>query len=181
MIMTTQKTQHKKSDVIVHTGNGKGKTTAALGVVLRASGYGHKILVVQFIKGAWHYGEMDALERIANVELMRVGKGFVGILDDKLPFSEHQEAARAGLAEARAKIVAGQYDLVVLDEVNNAVAMNLLPLDDVLDVVENRPTQTSIILTGRNAHPRLLALADFVTEMRDIKHPSGAFRKGIGF
>src|SRR5512143_3864557 len=97
----------KKSDVIVNTGNGKGKTTSALGVVLRASGYGHKVLIVQFIKGSWHYGEMDALARFDNVELLRVGKGFVGILDDKLPFAEHQAAARAGLAEARAKIMSG--------------------------------------------------------------------------
>jgi len=170
-----------KSDVIVHTGNGKGKTTAALGVVLRASGYGHKILIVQFIKGSWRYGEMDALARFDNVELLRVGKGFVGILGDKLPFSEHQAAACAGLAEARKKIMAGEYDLVVLDEINNAVYMDLVPLDDVLDLVENRPAKTSLILTGRYAHPRLIALAGLVTEMRDIKHPSGAFRKGIGF
>jgi cob(I)alamin adenosyltransferase len=170
-----------KSDVIINTGNGKGKTTSALGVVLRASGYGQKILIVQFIKGSWHYGEMDALARFANVELLRVGKGFVGILDDKLPFSEHQAAARAGLADARAKIMAGEYDLVMLDEINNAIYMDLVPLDDVIDLVENRPPETSIILTGRYAHPRLVALADLVTEMRDIKHPSGAFRKGIGF
>ena len=170
-----------KSDVIINTGNGKGKTTSALGVVLRASGYGQKILIVQFIKGSWHYGEIDALERLANVELLRVGKGFIGILDDKLPFAEHQEAARAGLAEARAKIMSGAYNLVVLDEINNAIYMNLVPLDDVVDLVENRPPETSMILTGRYAHPRLVALADLVTEMRDIKHPSGAFRKGIGF
>ena len=171
----------KKSDVIVNTGNGKGKTTAALGVVLRASGYGHKVLIVQFIKGSWHYGEMDALARFDNVELMRVGKGFVGILDDKLPFSEHQAAAREGLAQAQHKIMSGGYDLVVLDEINNAVHMGLLELDEVLALVRDRPPQTSMLLTGRNAHPRLMALADLVTEMRDIKHPAGAFRKGIGF
>jgi cob(I)alamin adenosyltransferase len=181
VMMTADTSRHKKSDVIVNTGSGKGKTTAALGVVLRASGYGHKVLIVQFIKGNWRYGEMDALATLGNVELMRVGKGFVGILGDKLPFAEHQAAAQAGLAEARAKIVGGAYDLVVLDEINNAVYMGLVALDDVLDLVAGRPSQTSIILTGRYAHPRLLALADLVTEMRDIKHPSGAFRKGIGF
>jgi cob(I)alamin adenosyltransferase len=171
----------KKSDVIVNTGNGKGKTTAALGVVVRASGYGHKVLIVQFIKGSWHYGEMDALSRFDNVELMRVGKGFVGILDDKLPFSEHQAAAREGLGQARQRIMSGEYNLVVLDEINNAIHMGLLELDDVISLVESRPSQTSIILTGRNAHPRIIALADLVTEMCDIKHPSGAFRRGIGF
>ena len=175
------KNARKHSDVIINTGNGKGKTTSALGVVLRASGYGHKILIVQFIKGSWHYGEMDALARLDNVELMRVGKGFVGILDDKLPFAEHQEAARQGLAEAREKIVTGGYNLVVLDEINNAVYMGLMSIDDVIDLVETRPPDTSIILTGRYAHPRLVALADLVTEIRDVKHPSGAFRKGIGF
>jgi cob(I)alamin adenosyltransferase len=179
--MTTANTQRRKSDVIVHTGNGKGKTTAALGVVLRASGYGQRVLVVQFIKGSWHYGEMDALARFDNVELMRVGKGFVGILGDTLPFTEHQAAARAGLAQAREKIASGQYDLVVLDEINNAVYMDLIPLEDVLTLVESRPPHTSVILTGRYAHPRLMAMAHHVTEMRDIKHPSGTFRKGIGY
>ena len=181
MHMTTKKTQRMTSDVIIHTGNGKGKTTSALGVVLRASGYGQRILIVQFIKGSWHYGEMDALARFDNVDLMRVGKGFVGILDDKLPFAEHQAAARAGLAEARAKIMSGQYNLVVLDEINNAVHMDLLAIDDVIDLVQSRPAATSIILTGRHAHPRLIDVADYVTEMRDVKHPSGVFRKGIGY
>jgi cob(I)alamin adenosyltransferase len=180
--MTTEKrTARPKSDVIINTGNGKGKTTSALGVVLRASGYGQKILIVQFIKGSWHYGEMDALAKLENVELMRVGKGFVGILDDKLPFSEHQAANREGLAEARAKIMSGEYDLVVLDEINNAIYLDLVPVDDVLDLVASRPSETNMILTGRYAHPRLVAIADIVTEMRDIRHPSGAFRKGIGF
>jgi len=179
--MATRKTQQRKSDVIVHTGNGKGKTTAALGIVLRASGYGHKVLIVQFIKGSWHYGEIDALARFDNVELMRVGKGFVGILGDKLPLADHQAAARAGLEQARAKIMTGDYNLVVLDEINNAVYMDLVPLEDVLGLVANRPPATSVILTGRNAHPRLIALADHVTEMRDVKHPAGAFRKGIGY
>lgn len=174
-------TQRQRSNVIVHTGSGKGKTTAALGTVLRASGYGQKILIIQFIKGSWHYGEMDALARLDNVELRRVGKGFVGILNDKLPFSEHQAAAHQGLAVARSMIMSGDYDLVVLDEINNAVHMNLIPLEDVLDLVQNRPARTSIILTGRYAHPRLIAIADLVTEMRDIKHPAGALRKGIGF
>ena len=179
--MNKQKTGPRKSDVIVHTGNGKGKTTAALGVILRASGYGQRVLIVQFIKGSWHYGEMDALARFDNVELMRVGKGFVGILGDTLPISEHQAAARAGLAQARDKIATGQYDLVVLDEINNAIHMDLIPLDDVVALATGRPPHTSLILTGRNAHPRLIALADHVTEMRDVKHPAGAFRKGIGF
>jgi cob(I)alamin adenosyltransferase len=171
----------RQSDVIVNTGNGKGKTTAALGVVLRAVGYGHKILIVQFIKGSWRYGEMDTLGRLDNVELLRAGKGFIGMLGDDLPFAEHQAAAQAGLAQAREKIVAGGYDLVVLDEINNAVHMELVPLDDVIALVENRPPTTSMILTGRNAHPRIIALADLVTEMHDVKHPAGAWRKGIGF
>ncbi len=179
--MDEKKARSRKSVVIIHTGNGKGKTTAALGVVLRASGYGQRVLIVQFIKGSWHYGEIDALARFDNVELQRVGKGFIGILGDTLPFSEHQAAARSGLAQARDKIAAGTYDLVVLDEINNAVHMDLIPLEDVVSLVENRPAHTSLILTGRNAHPRLMALADHVTEMRDVKHPAGTFRKGIGY
>lgn len=169
------------SEIIVHTGDGKGKTTAALGVVLRASGYGHKTLIVQFIKGTWRYGEIEALKRFDNVELLRVGKGFIGILDDKLPFEEHQQAAAEGLAVARAKIMSGDYKLVVLDEINNAIYMNLLPLNDVIDLLACLPPETNIILTGRYAHPRIIALADLVTDMRDVKHPAGAGRKGIGF
>lgn len=179
--MDEEKTLPRTSDVIIHTGNGKGKTTAALGLILRASGHGQRVLVAQFIKGSWRYGESDALARFDNVELLRVGKGFVGILGDKRPFSEHQAAARAGLALAGAQVATGKYDLVVLDEINNAIYMDLIPLDDVIALVANRPLHTSMVLTGRYAHPRLLALADHVTEMRDIKHPAGAFRKGIGF
>lgn len=170
-----------KSEIIIHTGDGKGKTTAALGVALRAAGYRHKTLIVQFIKGSWHYGEIEALALLPNVELMRVGKGFVGIVDDKLPFEEHQTAAREGLAAARAKISEGHYNLVILDEINNAVYLGLVSIDDVLSLIENRPAETNIILTGRYAHPRLIELADQVTEMRDVKHPTGAGRKGIGF
>ncbi len=178
--MTARHVASSGSQVLVHTGDGKGKTTAALGVALRAAGHGQRVLIVQFIKGSWHYGELDALARLPSIELERVGKGFVGLLDDKLSFAEHQRAAQEGLAQARDKIVSGQYDLVVLDEINNAVQMGLVPVEDVLTLIAQRPPGTSLVLTGRSAHPRLIAAADWVTEMRDVKHPPGAARKGIG-
>jgi cob(I)alamin adenosyltransferase len=171
-----------RSLVMVHTGNGKGKTTAALGVALRAVGHGFRVLIIQFIKGSWHYGELDALKRLEpEVEVVRVGRGFVGILDDKLPWEEHVRAAREGLEEARRRIASGVYDLVILDEINNAVAMGLIPLDDVLGMIRARPDRTHLILTGRSAHPRLIDLADQVTDMRDVKHVDTAGRKGLWF
>lgn len=163
--------------VIVHTGNGKGKTTAALGTALRAVGHGMKVLIIQFIKGSWRYGELKSLKRLEpELELIRVGKGFVGIIDDKLPREEHVEAARKGLELAREKVMGGEYDLVILDELNYAVLGGLIPIEDVLDLVRNKPSWVHLIITGREARPELIELADLVTEMREIKHP---YQKGI--
>lgn len=163
--------------VIVHTGNGKGKTTAALGTALRAVGHGLKVLIIQFIKGSWRYGELKSLKRLEpELELIRVGKGFVGIIDDKLPREEHVEAARKGLELAREKVVGGEYDLVILDELNYAVLGGLISIEDVLDLVRNKPSWVHLIITGREARPELIELADLVTEMREVKHP---YQKGI--
>lgn len=163
--------------VIVHTGNGKGKTTAALGTALRAVGHGLKVLIIQFIKGSWRYGELKSLKRLEpELELIRVGKGFVGIIDDKLPREEHEKAARDGLELAREKVMSGEYDLVILDELNYAVLGGLIPIEDVLDLVRNKPSWVHLIITGREARPELIELADLVTEMREIKHP---YQKGI--
>jgi cob(I)alamin adenosyltransferase len=163
--------------VIVHTGNGKGKTTAALGTALRAVGHGMKVLLIQFIKGSWRYGELKSLKRLEpELELIRVGKGFVGIIDDKLPREEHVEAARKGLELAREKMMSGEYDLVILDELNYVVLGGLVPIEDVLDLVRSKPSWVHLIITGREARPELIELADLVTEMREIKHP---YQKGI--
>ncbi|MBU0508140.1 cob(I)yrinic acid a,c-diamide adenosyltransferase [bacterium] len=163
--------------VLVNTGDGKGKTTAALGTILRAVGYGHRCLIVQFIKGSWMYGEIKSIKRLEpEVEFHRLGKGFVGIMDDNLPREEHEKAAHEALAFAKEKLASGDYRLVLLDEIFIAVTLGLISVADVLDLLDVRPKQTTVILTGRGAPPEVIERADTVTEMREVKH---AFRKGI--
>ena len=163
--------------VLVNTGDGKGKTTAALGPVLRAVGYGFRCLIVQFIKGSWMYGELKSIKRLEpEVEFHRLGRGFVGIVDDNLPREEHEKAARDALAFAREGLASGRYRLVLLDEIFVAVTLRLISVQDVLSLLDARPPQTTLILTGRGAPPEVIERADTVTEMREVKH---AFRKGI--
>lgn len=171
----------RKGLVIVYTGDGKGKTSAALGGVLRALGHGWKVLVIQFFKGDWPvvFGELQSARHHANLEILQLGKGFVGIMGDKKPLEEHRAAAVSALETARQRILSGAYDLVVLDEINCAVdylGTTLVPLSAVLGLIDAKPERTHLILTGRNAHPDLIARADLVTEMRQIKHP---FEAGI--
>ena len=168
---------HGRGLLIVYTGGGKGKTTAALGMAVRAVGYGHKVLILQFIKGSWRYGEMDGLKRLApEVELVQAGEGFVGIIDDDKPRETHEEAAQSALALAAQKLATDAYDLAILDEINYAVQLGLIPLDGVKDVIANRPRRLDLVLTGNHAHPDIVELADLVTEMREIKHP---YQKGL--
>lgn len=163
--------------VIVYTGNGKGKTTAALGVALRAVGHGLKVCMVQFIKGEWHYGELNSLKNLEpDFELIVAGKGFIGIIDDDHPFGEHVRAANIALNVVEQKILLGCFDVIILDEINYAVQLGLLKLEDVLKIIQNRPKKVSLILTGNHACEEIISLADLVTEMREIKHP---YRKGI--
>lgn len=163
--------------VLINTGDGKGKTTAALGTVLRAVGYGHRCLIVQFIKGSWMYGELKSIRRLEpEVEFHRMGKGFVGIVDDNLPRAEHEQAARETLKFARSKLATGDYRLVLLDEIFIAVSLGFLQVSEVLELLDVRPAATTLILTGRGAPPEIIDRADTVTEMREIKH---AFRRGI--
>ena len=163
--------------LIVYTGGGKGKTTAALGMALRAVGHGKKVCMIQFIKGSWHYGETDSAPRLApEFEMVAAGKGFVGIIDDTSPRKEHEEAARAALAEAASRISSNKYDIVMLDEVNYAVDLGLVNEADVLEAVRARPEGTDVVMTGNRARPEVIEAADLVTEMREVKHP---FRSGI--
>ncbi|MEE9553675.1 MAG: cob(I)yrinic acid a,c-diamide adenosyltransferase [candidate division Zixibacteria bacterium] len=167
----------QKGLVIVYTGDGKGKTTAALGLCVRACGYDEKICIVQFIKGSWKYGELDGVKKLApNVELHQKGLGFVGIIDDKLHKSEHIKAAGEALEFAREKIKSAQYDIVILDEINVAIHLELIAVDDVLKLIDEKPELMDLVITGRNAKDEVIERADLVTEMREIKHP---FRKGI--
>jgi len=171
--------------VIVNTGNGKGKTTAALGTALRACGYGQKVLMIQFVKGPWKSGEQLAAGRLApEFELVKTGKGFFKIMNDRLPEEDHKEAARLGLELAKEKVLSGAYDLIILDEINNAIADGLLPVESLLELLDVRPETLHIIITGRNAHPKVIERAHLVTEMTEIKHPYAQgilAQKGIDF
>ena len=163
--------------VIVYTGKGKGKTTSALGIVLRAVGYGKKIGMIQFIKGSWHYGEMDSSKRLEpEFEMIAVGKGFVGILDDKSTKEEHEIVANEALKISKEKINSRKYDIVILDEINYAINLDLIKLEDVLSLIKSKPENVDLVLTGNHAKQELIEIADLVTEMKEIKHP---FQKGI--
>jgi cob(I)alamin adenosyltransferase len=162
---------------VVLTGNGKGKTTSALGMTLRAAGHGMKVCIVHFMKGDMYAGELDGIKRLApNVEIHLTGKGFCGIQGNPYPYKEHRANAQDAVRIAREKIASGAYDLVVLDEVNNALKLRLVDLTQVMELVDAKPPLMHLVLTGRDAHPDVIERADTVTEMREIKH---AFRKDI--
>tara|TARA_B100001996_G_scaffold179644_1_gene137183 strand:+ start:28 stop:561 length:534 start_codon:yes stop_codon:yes gene_type:complete len=167
----------EKGLVIVYTGNGKGKTTAALGMALRAIGYDHKVCMLQFIKGSWHYGEIDSSKKLEpNFELIPVGKGFVGILDDNSPREEHEKYAAEAVKICREKIFSGKYDVVILDEVNYAINLDLIDVQEIIKIIKEKPSELDLVLTGRNVKDEIVELADLVTEMKEIKHP---FKSGI--
>lgn len=168
--------QKKKGLILVNTGNGKGKTTASLGMAFRAWGQGMKVLVLQFIKGGWKYGELKAAEQLGpNFEIRQMGEGFIKGPGDK-SLDEHRHAAQEALNAARAEISSGKYDLIILDEILYAIHYGLVPLDDVLDLLAKKPADLHLVLTGRNAPPEIIERANLVTEMREIKHP---FAEGI--
>ncbi len=163
--------------VIVYTGKGKGKTTAALGMALRAIGHDNKICMIQFIKGSWHYGEMSSSKRLEpEFELTAVGKGFVGILDDNTPKQVHEKIAQEAIQISREKILSEKYDIVILDEINYAVNLGLVEMQQVLDLIKNKPHKVSLVLTGNHVKQEIIDAADLVTEMKEIKHP---FQRGI--
>jgi len=161
--------------IIVHTGAGKGKTTAALGLAFRAIGNGMKVLMVQFIKGSWHYGELDAAEAFGeNFVLRPMGKGFMKLGGELDP--EQVKAADKAWAFSREQLFAGEYDMIILDEINYAISYGLIKVEPVVEALEKKPGDVHVVLTGRNAHPKIVEAADLVTEMREVKHP---YQKGI--
>lgn len=172
--------EKEKSDhglLIVYTGEGKGKTTAALGMALRAVGRGWRVLMIQFGKGAWHYAELESSKRLApEFEIVPMGLGFYKILDDAYSENEHRSAAHAALAFAQDKMAAGEYDMLILDEINGALATGLIALDEVLKFLDAKPQALTLVFTGRYAPPEIIDRADLVTEMREIKHP---YQKGM--
>jgi cob(I)alamin adenosyltransferase len=171
-------TRERRGLTIVYTGDGKGKTTAAVGLTVRAAGNRMRVLFVQFIKGSWKSGEREILRSLPNVEVAVTGRGFTieGLRDPRIPMQAHHAAAASGWALARKAIAEGAYDLIVLDEILGAVKAELIPLDEVLHAVRLRPPRLHLVLTGRGAPPELIELADLVSEVRPIKHP---FERGI--
>ena len=169
--------QQSKTLLVVYTGNGKGKTTAALGTCVRAVGHGWRVCVIQFIKGTWKYGEIKGLKLLGPlVELHIVGEGCVGIMNDRKDFEEHRQAARDGVKLAIKKIHSKAYELVILDELNVAVDLGLVMDEEVEEILEARGDQLHLVITGRNAREWLIEKADLVTEMKEVKHP---FQKGV--
>jgi len=181
--------------ILINTGPGKGKTTAALGTALRAVGNGMRVLVLQFLKGSWHYGELDAADALnaalgssgtsaggtissapaQNFVIRQLGRGFVKVGGAETD-PEDIRLVEAAWAEAAAAILSGDWDLVVLDEINYAIGYKMLAAEAVVEVLRRKPEMVHVILTGRNAHPLLVELADTVTEMREVKH---AYQRGI--
>jgi len=162
--------------IIVNTGPGKGKTTAAMGTALRAVGNGMRVLMLQFLKGSWHYGELDAVEAFGDKFVMKqMGRGFVKVGGAETDPEDIRMVEQAW-SEAEQAILSGQWDLVILDEINYAISYGMLDPAKVAAVLKRKPEMVHVILTGRNAHPTLVELADTVTEMRQAKH---AYEKGV--
>jgi cob(I)alamin adenosyltransferase len=161
--------------IILLTGNGKGKTTSSLGQMMRVLGRGKPALMIQFIKGPWKSGE-DEFAAVHDIpkdkfEIRKMGLGFVGILGDQLPIEKHREAAREALASFVREKESGKWHLIVLDEINVAVSLGLLEIQNVLSAIRDFPEDKILMLTGRGAPQEFIDAADLATEMREIKHP----------
>ncbi len=169
--------KERRGLVVVITGYGKGKTTAALGIAVRACGHGMKVCIIQFMKGDLYAGEWDGIRRMnCDIELHATGKGFCGIQGNPYPWAEHRANAQDAIDLVHEKMASGRFDIMILDEINNALKLRLVDLEQVLDILRRKPPLMHLILTGRNAHPDVIELADTVSEINEIKH---AYRKGI--
>jgi cob(I)alamin adenosyltransferase len=158
----------QKGLLIVFTGSGKGKTTAALGMALRSAGHGMRVLILQFIKGGWRYGELDALKQFSEVEIRTLGTGFTW---KKENLEEDRVLAERGWQEAVAALQSDELDMIVLDELNIVLAYGLLKVEHVLPSLQGRVPKLHVVITGRGAPQELLDAADLVTEMVQVKHP----------
>jgi cob(I)alamin adenosyltransferase len=159
--------------IIVNTGDGKGKTTAAFGAAFRAAGHGLEVAIVQFIKGSWDYGEVKAAERFPNITLTRIGSGFTWMAEDP---AVPRQLAREAWAVCLEYAASDRFDLLVMDELNYAMIEGYVEADEVVNLLRTKPARLSVIITGRDAKPEVIEEADTVTEMRCIKH---AFAQGI--
>lgn len=162
--------------ILINTGPGKGKTTAAMGTALRAVGNGMRVLMLQFLKGSWHYGELDAVEAFGGKWIMKqMGRGFVKVGGAETD-PEDVRLVEEAWEEARKAIASGDWDMVILDEINYAISYKMLDPAKVVEALREKPEMVHVILTGRSAHPSLVEIADTVTEMKEVKH---AYQKGI--
>ncbi|MDO8672792.1 MAG: cob(I)yrinic acid a,c-diamide adenosyltransferase [Dehalococcoidia bacterium] len=162
--------------IVVNTGNGKGKTSAALGVALRSVGHDYNVVMIQFIKGAWMSGEVLAAKRLApNLEILPMGRGFI-ISDKQKAAEKNRQMVRTAWEVAKEKALSGLYDVVILDEITYTMSYGMLPVEEVVQFLREKPPKLHVIITGRGAPQEIVDLADLVTEMTEIKHP---FQKGI--
>jgi len=160
--------------VQVYTGNGKGKTSAAFGLALRAIGRGLKVYIIQFIKGGFDYGELYVIDRLPNLTLKAFGQG--KFITEFPPSSKDKEIAKETLQLAKKVVQSGEYDIVILDEINVALSLHLIKTEEVIELIKNKPKHVELVLTGRYAPKEIIEIADLVTEMKEIKHP---FQKGM--
>ena len=177
----------RKGLVIVFTGDGKGKTTAAMGLALRAAGNRMHVRIIQFIKGVWKTGEVEALKGLAPIiQIERAGRGFTieRLRDPRIPMDEHRAAAQAGIEEARTAIASSGVAVVILDEILGTISAGLVSLEQVTGLIDAKPPAMHLVLTGRGAPPEIVERADLVTEMRLVKHPYQAgivAQRGVEF
>ena len=153
--------------IIVNTGKGKGKTVAALGTAFRALGHGHKVCVIQFLKGQGKYGERLMAEKLDNFDWFICGRGFVFRKEN---IDDDRKAAQKGFQLAKEKVESDQYDLIILDEITYLVHYNFVDVDQIIKLIRNKPKRLSIILTGRDADPKLIEVADTVSSIESLKH-----------
>jgi cob(I)alamin adenosyltransferase len=169
--------KERKGLIVLITGYGKGKTTTALGIAVRACGHNMRVCIIQFMKGDIYAGEWDGVKKMGcEVELISTGKGFCGIQGNPYPYEEHRMNAQEAIQLTLQKMESGQYDILILDEINNALHLGLVDLEQVLEIIRRKPPLVHLVLTGRDAHPQVVELADTVSEIKEVKH---AYRKGI--
>jgi len=172
----------EKGLIQVYTGNGKGKTSAAFGLALRAMGRGLKVYIIQFIKGGFDYGELYVADKLPNLTLKAFGRG--KFVTEKPPRREDVDSANEALTLAEEKVKSGEYDVVILDEINVALSLKLIDIRRVMEMLKTKPNHVELVLTGRSAPDTLVRVADLVTEMKEIKHPYNegfSARKGIEY
>jgi cob(I)alamin adenosyltransferase len=177
MEITRLTPKEPKGLIVVITGNGKGKTTTALGIAVRACGHHLRTSMIQFMKGDIYAGEWNGLKKMnCEVELISTGKGFCGIQGNPYPYKEHRKNAQEAIQLVLQKMESGNFDILILDEINNALSLRLVDLEQVLEIIRRKPPQMHLVMTGRDAHPQVIELADTVSEIKEVKH---AYRKWI--